>query len=193
MLTRYPDSPVMSGPDILPTLADGDYLVQYKVDGWRCVAERQPDGRWTFTSRHDKALPVTSVLRRRVEPLLEHLPPGTMLDGEYLGRRPPVVGEEQFIAFDVMRHGAEWHTRKGAGERFRLLMELVPDELIVGHDFGDYPAFFESAKQLPTAEGIVLKHVASPYIGSVRKCAENRQWLKIRHRGGASNETPLVA
>ncbi len=109
MIFRYPDKPVgnmsREALDALPTI----YLAQLKMDGWRDVVtvhvpNVHGDGivyNATHTSRERKTLPVTPELAGRVDELLRHVPPDTILDGEWLARRPACR-----TAVAVRHHGA---------------------------------------------------------------------------------------
>jgi hypothetical protein len=59
---------------------------------------------------------------------------------------------------------------------------------IVPFTTGGYVDFFDFSKTLPGAEGIVLKHKTSRFIGSVRKSVENPMWLKVKWRAGADGQ-----
>ena len=59
---------------------------------------------------------------------------------------------------------------------------------IVPFTTGRYQDFFEFSKTLPGAEGIVLKHKTSRFIGSVRKSVDNPMWLKVKWREGADGQ-----
>ncbi len=196
-LFRYPDKPTASGPGILPTLADGEWLAQMKHDGFRCLVE------WnghtpTLTSREQKPIPASIDLRCDLIAALDGLAP-MLLDAEWMGRRDGQ--REGLVLFDVLAVRGRWLGEEPAWDRFLRLVALrgvggaplrvlPPTVRLVDWTHEGYPAFFERSKQ-PGVEGIVLKHRASRFIGSTRRCVDNPQWLKVRWRGGEDGQTPL--
>ena len=192
MIARYPDTPVQSSELVLPTLPEGQWIAQMKYDGWRCLVEVRPDRHLLFTTRHDKPCPVSDALRRELIGALGRLPAGTVLDGEWMCRRAGVTHERLWL-FDVLRLDRDdWQLPRPAADRFALLRELVPADLVVPWATGGYAAFFEQTKGDPATEGVVLKHVASSYLGSTRECRTNPMWLKVKWRAGGDGQR-LVA
>jgi ATP-dependent DNA ligase len=181
MLTRFPDSPIMSNPAALSQLRDGEWCCQLKMNGWRCVLELADHGP-TFTSRHNRPLPIAKPIEYAIAELLyDCAPAGSIFDCEWMSSRREDQ-PESLIIFDVLRHGLDWVTTAPLLDRFLLLHDLVPHQLIVGHTWTHYAEFFEASKALPAVEGIVLKRRGSRYIGSARGCADNSSWLKVRHK-----------
>lgn len=192
---RHTDQPAPVSPAYLRSLRDGEYLAQEKRNGWRCLT-RMERGTLTFTSRHGKPLEVSGALRELLRPRLEALPSPVLIDSEWMGRR---AGQpEALVLFDLLELGpAGWLGQRGALERFRWLLrlaDLAEPPMIVFPRFtlGEYPAFFEQSREWPGVEGIVLKRVDSPYVGSVRGCTVNGQWFKVRHTGGEDGMTRVA-
>jgi ATP-dependent DNA ligase len=100
---RFPDKPAIqigrAGLAKLP----GNYIAELKLDGWRCVVERAATG-WSFTSRHKQPIPISRDLAATIAATLDNLPAGTILDGEWIGRRPS-CREEALWLFDVLAIG----------------------------------------------------------------------------------------
>lgn len=193
MLARFPDKPTPSVASVLPTLPRGQYLAQFKWDGWRCCTTVGRPGAadaLEFDTRQAKSCPVSDALRADLAAALAAVPPGSILDGEWMARRAGnAEGEERMWFFDVLRLGGEWVNARPAAERFDLLRRYVPPSLIGPWTVHvDYAAFFESSKADPRTEGIVLKHVDSPHTASTRKCVVNPFWLKVKWRDGADGQ-----
>lgn len=200
---RFPDKPKgnlsRAGLAAFQTAANGLYLAQAKLDGWRTVIEIGED-EITYTSRHKKAIPVSRELRDHLEPLLRMaFKPGTILDAEWCARRPG-AREEKLWLFDLLRHGDDDLYTEGALDRFEMLCQLGAPQLyecIVPHATGDYVAFFDSLapggdRHMPEAEGIVLKARTSKFIGSPRSCADNPGWTRCKWRAGEDGMTKVA-
>ena len=203
MLTRFPDKPLASSVAVLPSLRDGQWLAEFKYDGWRVWIEvgAADDGSdWRYTTRRDKPCPVSRPLRQDVArqlaagPANVLPPPGTIFDAEWMARRAGHArGEERVWLFDLLRVGpAGWRLGSGALERFDALRATAPAGLIVPHTLAGYGAFFESSKLDPCTEGVVLKRVDSRYIGSARGCCQNPAWLKVKWRDGAGGNKRIA-
>ena len=189
---RFPDKPIMAGPAIFSSLVDGQWICQPKWDGWRCMTTVNDDG-LMFATRHMKPCPVSPALSETLAPVLAKLPAGTILDGEWMARRAGnAQGEEHMVFFDLMRLGMNWVVDRPTINRFDILCDLVPPELLVEHSLSGYAAMFERSKRDPRVEGIVLKHVSSKFKGSTRSCYVNPLFLKIKYRDGCDGEK-LVA
>ena len=196
---RFPDKPVDSAPAILTTLAEGEWLAQLKIDGWRCLIEWEPDGAGlTLTSRHQEPIPASADLRRELTCLLEPQRAPLLIDAEWTGRRDRQP--EGLVLFDLLGLEDEWLGGEGALARFHEL-RMLGSELGIGEGgriravawtLRDYPAFFEYSRTVPGVEGIVLKRCNSRYVGSVRRSVDNPAWLKVRHRAGEAGQTRLV-
>lgn len=194
-MPRHSDQPLPVSPAYLRTLRDGEYLAQEKANGFRTLI-RMELGVLTFTSRHGKPIPVSGSLVDLLRPRLEALPSPLLIDSEWLGRR---AGQpEGLVLFDLLELGpAGWLGQRGALDRFRWLLrlqDLTEPPLVRFPRFtlGGYAEFFEQSRQWPGVEGIVLKGIGSPYIGSTRGCAANSQWFKIRHTGGEDGMTRVA-
>jgi len=197
-LSRFPDKPVASDVAILNDLEPGRWLCQAKPDGFRTVVGvgLGPGGSLALTSRHDEPIRPSKPFAAAMRAALGHLPAGTLLDGEYLGRRPGADGKlptERLWLFDVLRWGeSDWRHREEAAARFACLRAIVPPELVVPWTDRDYRPFFERCKLDPTFEGVVLKAANSPLILSVRGSQDNRQWIKCKFRAGLDGQTRIA-
>lgn len=186
MMWRFPDKPTTSSPGVLPMLKDGDWLCQIKFDGWRCLARW--DGRdLTFTSRERKALPVSANMVKALYDAVHELPP-CLLDGEWMCRRDNQP--EGVRLFDILEEDGQWLGGLNAADRWLRFSGLVAGRVdgdlvgIVPCTDRGYAEWFEWSKELPGAEGVVLKHKTSTYIGSVRRSVDNPLWLKAKWREG---------
>ena len=202
---RYPDKPVGEISRQGLAILQNRYLAQLKMDGWRCVIEYTPSG-VTFTSRHNRPIAVSDGLSNLFCRMLGsgNVPYGTILDAEWLARRPACRTEALWL-FDVMQYGALslWHLP--TAERFAMLRSIVPVEWIVpslgllgaegaegAEAEQDYAAFFDAMRDRPDAEGLVLKCRTAKYIGSFRQSADNPGWLKCKWRAGESGLTKVA-
>ncbi len=185
-IERYPDKPVRSTPAVFPSLVRGEWLGQLKYDGWRTLIERTAAG-CTYTSREGKPIPVSAAVRAAPDAALAHLPERTILDGEWMARRAGVV-DERFWLFDVMRHGRTWVVSLPTEARFEMLGSAVPHGLVVPFTRNDYAGLFDQSKLDPACEGIVLKRADSVHIASVRGCANNPNWMKVKWRDGSDGQ-----
>ena len=188
---RYPDKPssqlARAGLADLPKL----YIAELKLDGWRCVIERTIAG-LTFTSRHNKPIPISDALADELLWVadLAKLPEGTLLDAEWLARRPAARHESLWI-FDIMQFGEAPFWGRSTQERLKLLRCIVPGEIVAPTAGGDYADFFDAMQDRGDAEGIVLKRRDARYIGSFRGSALNPGWLKCKWRGGEDGRTAI--
>ena len=192
MTWRYPDKPAAQiGRDALDDLP-GNYVAELKMDGWRVVIE-QTAGGLTFTTRHKKPCPVSAGLRAKLTGELAGLPVGSIVDGEWLARRP-AAREESLWLFDIMRHGSIDLYASDTLARLDVLYDSVPGWLIVPHSLSTYADFFDIMHdERADAEGIVLKRADARYIGSYRECANNAAWLKCKWRAGEDGQTQIVS
>ena len=185
---RFPDSPVPGNlsPQALSDLPEL-YIAQLKLDGWRCVISREHN-RLDFISRHGKPIPISRRLTCDLATALAQLPEGTLLDCEWLARRPACRDEALWV-FDIMQHGELPLWGLSTSERLEALRKVVPAELIPPMAETDYPQFFDSIRSRADAEGIVLKRRDARYIGSFRQCAQNPGWLRCKWRAGEDGQT----
>lgn len=186
----YPDKPVQAGPLILPALQAGDWLAQFKYDGWRTLIYKDQAGMLQLLSREREPIPSS---RKALEALAEDLrplAPDTLLDSEWVARRAGnAAGVERFVVFDLLRWRGVDYTQREALARWVELCGLVPHHLRVQATRDAYGAFFDESKRDPLTEGIVLKRITSPFLGSCRKCRVNPQWLKVKWRAGDDGKT----
>lgn len=193
---RYPDIPILARPEILPVLeAQGGWLCQYKYNGWRCILEWTGSA-LTWTSRHRKGLAgaVTPELASETLAWASKLPAETILDCEMLGRRDD-VRVKGLVVFDVLAWGGESFIGfLNTQDRFNRIPFGGPDDgpRVVECQSAGFLRMFESARNNPSVEGVVLKRATAPYIGSVRRCAENPGWLKVKFRGGEDGNLPIA-
>ena len=207
---RYPDKPVEATPAVLDTLTPGEWLAQTKPDGWRCLIDCAVENkgprdvmRLEFLTRHAKPMPIDEDLAHRVSVWLHNTGlPRLLIDAEWMGRRDGQP--ESLWVFDLLTQGDPWELGgKPAWMRFDMLRTLCrdfppPDRVrLVEWTSGEgdtisYADFFERVRYQPGIEGIVLKRASSRYIGSIRHCAENPDWLKVKWRAGESGQTRIA-
>lgn len=186
---RFPDKPCRQIKFAALAALSGDYIAELKLDGWRCLVHKLPSG-LTFTSRHRRPIPISDSLAECMSDRLVGLPVGTLVDGEWLGRRAGVP--EGLVLFDLLQFGELPLFNQSTAERLDLLREVVPADLLPPTADGDYEGFFTDMMVRPEAEGIVLKRRAARYIGSTQESALNPGWFKCKWRGGLSGRVQLV-
>ena len=118
-----------------------------------------------------------------------------LIDCEFMGRRD---GQPEALRlFDMLALNGKWVGDLAAYARLGMLTAGFPELKdagtesrisIVPFTTGRYQDFFEFSRTLPGAEGIVLKHKTSRFIGSVRKSVDNPMWLKVKWREGADGQ-----
>jgi ATP-dependent DNA ligase len=187
---RYPDKPIHQIARERLDDVPGDYFAQLKMDGWRCVVEVATNG-LVFTSRHNKPIPISRELSNEVAAMLRMLPVGTVLDGEWVARRPACRDEALWL-FDMMQHGSTGLWQVPAIERVRTLHKYVPSDIIAPGVDREYGEFFDNMIERVDAEGVVLKRCDSRYIGSFKSSALNPAWLKCKWRAGEDGMTEIV-
>ena len=189
---RFPDKPTPSRPAVLAALRDGEWLCQFKWDGWRTVVTLDDGGRLSFTSRDNKPIPISSSLSQRVAEsfLRSNVPQGTTLDAEWTGRRAGLG--EGLVFFDAIRLGGLDLYQWSAEHRFQALSELglntVDGVSTVETTTSGYAEMFERSKSLPHTEGVVLKRLASRLVWSIRSCQDHPEWLKVKWRDGEDGQ-----
>lgn len=192
MTWRYPDSPGSTiGRSALDDLPAG-YIAELKMDGWRCVIEKTAAEAYRFTTRHKKPCPVGADTRLLVRDALRGLPVGSIVDSEWMARRP-AARDEAIWFFDLLQWGGVELYGLSAAERLDALRQHVAPAHIVPTSTGNYAEFFDALAKRGDAEGVVLKRGGSKYIGSYRECATNPAWVRCRWRSGEDGMTSLIS
>ncbi|MEW6423942.1 MAG: non-homologous end-joining DNA ligase [Bacillota bacterium] len=173
-----------------------DFLYEVKWDGYRCLAYLE-DGT-VLRSRNLKDLTPAFPELANLHPLVKKRP--ALLDGEIVAfknglpsfaalqargrindplkiRRMAAVNPAIFVAFDVLYLGGASLLAKPLKERKEILAGAVGDGPLVISDFvfEKGKEFFEACRER-SLEGMVAKHLASPYLPGKR----SRYWRKIR-------------
>ena len=187
---------MLASPGELPLPGDRSWSYEVKWDGMRVLATRSR-GRLRLTGR--SGTDVTNRFPELVEAAPEHLPDGSVLDGEVVlfdssGRpsfsllapriqkaragttiRRPVT----YVVFDVLRLGEDDVLKRSYDERRDLLRESVADtaRVTVPGSFDDGAALLESTRS-QGLEGVVAKRRLSPYRPGVR----SPDWVKVPNR-----------
>ena len=193
-MATLPVSPMLLHSTDVPPASPG-WSHQVKFDGVRCILANS-DGAIHLWSRH--GAPCT---RQFPEFQALRLPPSVILDGElvvvssgwtdfeavmerFMSKREQKIvrlastATAHFVAFDILNINGDSVMSRPLRERQTLLSSVVePSDVIsVCQSFEDGLALFESTRQLGW-EGIVSKHLDSPYRPSVR----SKDWLKAKH------------
>jgi ATP-dependent DNA ligase len=202
----YPDKPLSANLAFLDAAdADGSYLCEQKVDGFRMVIDFLPHG-VQLVSRHGKDF--TSEISREIIQELEavregyDISAGTRLDGEWRSRRSCSVEldlPQKLFIFDIMRWGRAWLTGVPLRERrydyiqcwFPEATSAVGEKSSVTLSLATrlaFRGFFEAQKKIPWSEGVVLKHLEGYIQGGKSRSESNPTWHKVKYRGGIDGD-----
>ena len=173
---------------------DGDdaWLFEVKWDGFRAICRRDEDGCRLIGRRR------TDHTKRfgGLATLLDHLPPGTILDGEVVALRPD--GTQDFtallrgvgrgltlayVAFDLLYADGQptmGETCRERRERLRPIVAALSDRRVVMSEgsVGNGIAYFGRAIAAGL-EGAIAKRLDAPYRPGVRA----DDWVKLKARG----------
>lgn len=190
---RYPDQPARAIPyaSLLEWPGLHAYQCQLKIDGWRCVVECD-NGRFTYTSRHNKPLEVPEYIRGTFERVTqERLGASFTLDCELTGKREQGQAEAIFV-FDVWSIGGRDYTRECQAVRAYTVAANLPEysvpfspQVVSGDERAvreEILGFVEAHKNNPLAEGVVLKLWAGSLICSPIRAGSNTGWIKCKWR-----------
>ena len=170
-------------------------MFEPKLDGWRCLAFHQANGRAVLQSRQCRSL--TRYFPEIVVAILEQVPAATVLDGELVvyrgGRcdfaalqrrvcgRPGVAAAASFVAFDVLTVAGRDLRGLPYRKRRKRLRKLLAD---VGPPLALMPA----TRELAGARAWMRDHIEAGVEGVVVKHREHgyhprrRSWFKVRTR-----------
>jgi hypothetical protein len=200
--TRYPDKPTWASPARLEHLRPGEWLCQVKMDGWRALVGW--DGRALgVVTRNFNPIRCCPGLLADLRRLLRGLPPVSLLDAEWiLPVGAPVfedrlsVGPERLVLFDLLAFGGRWLGEEPARNRFARLEDFWAQRgrgcsrvELVRCERSGYAEMFAATTAIRGAEGIVLKHARSRYIGASDGSAINPRWLKVKWPAAAVCDT----
>jgi ATP-dependent DNA ligase len=159
---------------------DPSWIAEVKRNGWRCIARKDDNGRLSLWTRHHAL--INDPLQELREQLNGQLQPGTMIDGELLERRTKTVKGEYYV-FDLMFLTGQSCMHLPLIERHRLLIGAVlPTNhiTIAEQHITDKILLYERSISTEDCEGIVIKRIASKYIGSLTRCEQHPYWLKVK-------------
>jgi hypothetical protein len=206
LLRRFPDKPWRRDPKSLPDLdMQGGYIATAKYDGWRCAVTINDD--ISFWSRVNKPLPVADEMRKAVKFL--DLPPATVLDTEWMRRRPDYDGPELLYVIGMPWFNGEWLGRDPEAFRWDKVIKIfegvfsklddpeafplqLPKWVSDGKSLTPYSELFAWSKTDKTTEGIVLKGKLSKLVGDTKESKKNPNWIKIKWRDGADGRTVVA-
>jgi ATP-dependent DNA ligase len=163
------------------------------MDGWRALVGWYGNALGLVT-RNFNPIPCSKELRRELTRLFAGVEQLTILDAEWiLPADMPVfderlsVGPERLVLFDLLAEDGAWIGDQPAGERFKRLGRFWKQRgkrmrriEFVACTTRNYEHAFLATREHPGAEGVVLKHVESKYIGSTESSAINPKWLKVK-------------
>lgn len=162
---------------------DPGFLFEVKWDGYRAIAQTGPSPRFFGrTTELTSAFP-------ELGDLLRGLPPESVLDGEIIAMgedgRPSFFDMRRpgrrlaYVAFDLLEDGGFPLLKDPLARRRALLREMmdlkVDDRLLFSYgQIGEGKVFFAAVRDLGL-EGMMAKHLASPYLAGQR----SPLWLKV--------------
>jgi bifunctional non-homologous end joining protein LigD len=187
---------MLASPGVLPDRDDHSWSYEVKWDGMRVLATCSR-GRLRLTGR--SGTDVTSRFPELVEATPEHLPEGSVVDGEVVlldaAGKPSFsllapriqkaragaggVRPVSYLAFDVLRVGGDEVLDRTYDDRRALLRDLVTDgaRISVPGSFDDGTALLASTVT-QGLEGVVAKRRRSRYRPGVR----SPDWVKVPNR-----------
>jgi hypothetical protein len=194
---RYPDKPARSTAAVLDRL--DEHVALSKLDGWRCLTVVDENEEVLFLSRSLRLLPVCDAVRNTVKELVVRgkLRAGTVLDGEWLRRRPGYEGHECLYLFSPLVLMNEWVGHRPFIQRWAWLhavLRLPEDRLsdaLPQHDLlvpawatHDLAAFYERHVGVTRTEGVVVYKKDGQHHGSTERSLKVRDMLKVKWREG---------
>lgn len=196
---RYPDKPIRIGQDHLERMTkEGVWLSSAKMDGWRAKLVHTKDGEFQAWSRHGKRLDTLSDFDPQIIEAFKRLdtPPDSRIDTEWLGRR---AGNAEKVSkcglIGVLKWGGDWLSSEKESKRWERTLELgsrVDGQFLYLPEWsdGDFVEFFQRCQNDPLNEGVVLKHVDSTLVLSIKESVKNQGWYKVKWRDGADGQSP---
>lgn len=158
----------------LSELPKGEYALQYKMDGCRCLAviNNHKVNLWGRENDITKTYPMV------VEQLKDL--PNCVLDGEIvsgLGKDfndfQNKKGKIHFLAFDILKADEIDLKNRALSERIKHLEFNVPTSMVLDYYYKDFDILIEKAKQ-DGYEGVILKDLNSAYTG------DRKNWFKLK-------------
>lgn len=209
MLTfRYPDKPVRSAPSALP-LFKGNYRALTKLDGWRCELTIDGEGEVSFISRAKKPLPVGETIRKAARALVKDgkVPFNSVIDGEWMKRRPDYDGPECLYLFSPTWLAGEWVGHLPFRARWEWVnglclpvdnLSTVESSRMENHPLiipasvdSDFVSFFNANKNVWRTEGIVIYKLDGIMYGDLHDSKKSRDMVKIKWRDGHDGRTEI--
>ena len=194
-LESFPDEvrPMQAASAEAP-FSSPEYLFEVKWDGLRCILFRDPDG---TVRLHDRSLADLTADVPEVVAAAKRVPPGSVIDGELVATdtdgRPDYPklrhrlakgarGRDEiptaYLAFDALYlEGRPLMRQPVLRRRARLAkaVEAGGHIFVPDHIAEDGVELFEACLERGL-EGVVAKHVQSPYVPSLR----SPFWLKVK-------------
>jgi ATP-dependent DNA ligase len=185
----YPSMPNRLNPSsrYFETLdKDTAWIAEVKKNGWRCLVVKDA-GSVTLWTRHKTTI---NEPLDEIREALASLPDGTMLDGELIFTRRVKGIPDALYLFDALYLKGERLTSLPLSKRKGILTLIYRDylvspmiELAEMVRIGKRELYCRSIEG-DVNEGIVMKHLGSPYPASDAKCMDNPHWLKVKRIEG---------
>jgi bifunctional non-homologous end joining protein LigD len=160
---------------------DRNWIAEVKKNGWRCLAYKE-GGALTLWTRHHTTINAPLPDIRSL--LVKILPDRCVIDGELIENRTKGIKGVYYV-FDILALNGTF-LNLPLRERRRLLEPILkvsemggPIELARQYQIGKVKLYHNSISGEEN-EGVVLKHVNSPYNASPARCLQNPYWLKVK-------------
>lgn len=181
---RYPDKPTEETLEILPYL-EGEHIATAKADGWRCLLTDA--GAY---SRHGNRLDTKTEFPIAIMDAFRamHLPKGTILDTEWMGRaqaNQPHPERPYCYVIGILKWGDTWLDGFTEAYRWDTVNSLPIDGKALRHlprTLNRFEAFYNQMQNVDEFEGIVLKVAGSGMLLRNDRSGVNPHWLKIKWR-----------
>ena len=173
--TLTPDSKLFDELD-----RDIGWIAEVKKNGWRALPTMSDDGKLAIWTRHNTL--IKDAVPELREALAAMMPPGTILDGEFINNRTKGIKGKLYL-FDILVLEGRPLLDLTLRERREMLDSIViegPDiELARQVRVGKKQLYYQSIEGEEN-EGIVIKRLDSKYLASEKSCPQHPYWLKVK-------------
>ena len=173
--TLNPASPLLDALD-----RDINWVAEVKKNGWRALPTKDESGNLTIWTRHKTLIKDPAPELR--EALAEMMPPGTILDGEFINNRTKGIKGKLYL-FDIIVLEGRLLVDLPLRERRQILEGVVVEgphiELAKQVRVGKKQLYYQSIEGEEN-EGIVIKRLDSKYLASEKSCPQHPYWLKVK-------------
>ena len=173
----------------------GGYVAQQKLDGYRAVVFGDA-GQVGCVSRHKMSMAVSQRILDRFHEIMGGSEPW-MLDCEWVKLRTGTP--EQLYILDTLYVKGTWVGSQPLDERQSYFSRMqYPADICTPKEVSSNFLEFLAAQIEPNrvkeslCEGVVIKKVKAPLIGSRTSSLENPSWAKCKWRAGEAGDTVIL-